>query len=88
MTSTPCPRTFTAEGQTFTTTAKTRFAVVLTCSDGVYDSEKDYNVIGSEAGAVVIAKRTSNHAAAVKALARFAAQTGFVSGTIADTYEI
>jgi len=94
MTSTTAPaRTFTAEGETFTTSSKACYAVVLTCSAGVYCSDRDYCIPGSAAGAVVIAKHTSNFNTATKALKRYAkdltrngAKAGaFVSGSVVDT---
>ncbi|WP_395772573.1 hypothetical protein [Arenimonas sp.] len=92
-TTTTTARTFTAEGETFTTKSKARYAVVLTCSGGVYCSDRDYGVPGSGAGAVVMAKHTSNSTTAVKALVRYAkdltrdgAPAGsFVSGSVVDT---
>ena len=78
-------RTFTAEGKTFTTKAKTRYAVVVNAPNGIYCEERGYGIYDDVDG-IVVAKRTNNYAAAVKALARYAATAGFVSGSIADTF--
>jgi hypothetical protein len=77
-------RTFTAEGKTFTTKAKTRYAVVVTAPTGIYCEERGYGIYDDVDG-IVVAKRTNNYATAAKALARYAATAGFVSGSIADT---
>lgn len=78
-------RTFRAEGKTFNTASKRRYAVVVTarCHSG-YDENRQPIFEGSALAGIV--HRTDDVVAAQQDLAKWSTVGYFVSGTVVDTY--